>query len=65
MEACNEECSPRAGAGPGLVQIFISDLSEGRKSTISKLAVDTKLEGLADTPEGCATIQQNLDRLES
>ncbi|KAJ7417729.1 hypothetical protein BTVI_31636 [Pitangus sulphuratus] len=30
----------------------------------SKFAVDTKLGGVADTPQGCAAIQQELDRLE-
>ena len=46
-----------------LFSIFISDLDEGTESTLSKSA--NELGGVAYTSEGCATIHQDLDRLES
>jgi len=48
-----------------LFNIFINDLDEEIESSLSNFADDTKLGRVADTLEGFATIQHDLDRPES
>jgi len=50
--------------GPVIVNILINDLNDGAEYTLSKLADNTRLGGMAGRPEEHAGIQHDLDRLE-
>ena len=54
----------KKGLDPDLFYIFINDLVEEREAMLSRFADDTKLGGVADTLEGHAAIQQDLNRKE-
>lgn len=47
-----------------MFNIFISGLDDGVESTLSKFTDNMKLGVVADSPEGHAAVQSDLDRLE-
>lgn len=48
-----------------MFNIFINDLDNATECTVSKFADGTKLGAEIDTPDRCAAIQRDLDRLEN
>ena len=51
--------------GPVLFNLFINDLDEGIDKMLIKFTDDTKLGGVANSPEDRIKIQNDLNRLES
>lgn len=47
-----------------MFSIFINDLDDRTACTFSKFADVTELEGVADMPDGCVTIQKDLKMIE-
>ncbi|KAK4832996.1 hypothetical protein QYF61_027020 [Mycteria americana] len=74
VTGCHQDFAPliiRHNAGDSTVlrsilfNIFINDLNNGMMYIFGKFVDDTKLGGMSDTPDGCATIQRDLDTLEN
>lgn len=64
LEARNHRCTPGVSTGAVLFNMLINDLDYGTVCTLSRFADDTKLGGVAGTPEGPGATQGVPDRLE-
>ncbi|RMC08473.1 hypothetical protein DUI87_14717 [Hirundo rustica rustica] len=60
-----QQCTLGLVLGLMLLNIFVSDKDSGIRCTLSQIADDTELCGVADTLEGRDAIQRDTDRLES
>ena len=66
LEASLRWCSPGLGSvGPTLFNVLLSDVGSGRECPVSKLSDDAESGGVAEAPDGCATIPRELERLEN
>lgn len=54
----------RSIVGSVLFNIFINNIDSGIKCSLSKFAVNAKLSGVVDMPEGQGALQRDLHRLE-
>lgn len=50
--------------GPILFNLFITDLGEREECSLSRFENGIKFGGAVDTPEGCAAVQGDLDKME-
>jgi len=57
-------CSPGLSIGASSANIFVSDLDEGIKGTLSHFASDTELPRSVDLLESRKALQRHLDRLD-
>ncbi|PKU46996.1 hypothetical protein llap_2710 [Limosa lapponica baueri] len=60
MEISDEWCPSGVYIETSTVHIFINDIDSGIECTFSKFAVNTKLSGVVDMPEGWDAIQRDL-----
>lgn len=58
-------CTSGESAGASTYKFFINDLDDGTENIHKKFADDTNIGRVTDKPDGCASIQRDLSRLEN